>query len=703
MPAPTKPAFKKRAAPDSGSASKKPKFNKSDKPAAAAPANKAAPKKAGKPRAAPREREEEVKKRKLPITRGGGEEDADVSMDEDSPSDDDEEFAAADEDVDMDGDEDDEVDEASPKEPGEEKKKMTKAEKAALHAQQPHRTTLLPSHPLLHDTLLPLWETARRADLSKEERKKAISELWAAAKGRVAEVSRGHKGGRVLQTIVKHGGKEERLGVAMELEPQWKAMMESKYSKFLMSKLIRYCPSIRPLLIPQLAPHLLNLLNHSHAVAPLSDFYDLYASAKERRMLVRGFYPREVKIFDGAKQGVEVKGLEGSLEDIGDGKGRERVLDLVEKTVLDVFNATQKSALTQSIFHRLVLEYITCIYKFLDAETADKKMHELLAAGAESFPEIVHTKDGSAAVRELIVRCNAKDRKQILQPLRKHVEALCKDGDAQLVLFTAFDCVDDTKLMGKAFVTDIVAIAPELAFDKHGRRVLLYLLSPTSTRHNIPSTLSSLLASSMSAKDLGTSKKDPVTRRRELLTQASEGLLAAVAEKGEAMVRDPGAGLVVQEVMLYAQGDKTAAIEALCTPLRAAYADPAPLEANPDPATSHPLDLSHAIRTYKTLLSGGHYDTKTQTLTVPDEKLSAAFSGAVWQAVTSEEAGGEENVVRIAKGNAPFVVVELIEALKKRGDGKEVKRVLGKKGVKEAVEKSVRKGAGLLAEKIGEL
>lgn len=60
----------------------------------------------------------------------------------------------------------------------------------------------------------------------------------------------------------------------------------------------------------------------------------------------------------------------------------------------------------------------------------------------ESLPEIVHTKDGSAAVRELIVRGNAKDRKQILQNLRKHIEALCKDGDAQLVLFTALDCVE---------------------------------------------------------------------------------------------------------------------------------------------------------------------------------------------------------------------------------------------------------------------
>lgn len=86
-------------------------------------------------------------------------------------------------------------------EPAEKRPKLSKAERAALHAAQPHRTALLPSHPLLHGTLLPLWETARRADLGKEERKVAVKELWESVKGRVGEVSRGHKGGRVLQTV----------------------------------------------------------------------------------------------------------------------------------------------------------------------------------------------------------------------------------------------------------------------------------------------------------------------------------------------------------------------------------------------------------------------------------------------------------------------------------------------------------------------
>lgn len=105
-----------------------------------------------------------------------------------------------------------------------------------------------------------------------------------------------------------------------------------------------------------------------------------------------------------------------------------------------------------------------------------------------------------------------------------------------------------------ADVQDIIALVPALASDKNGRRAILYLLTPTSTRHFIPSTLSTLSASAQKARDIGTSKKDPAIRRKELVSYASPGLLEVMAEKGAELVRDPGAGLLVQEVMLYAEG-----------------------------------------------------------------------------------------------------------------------------------------------------
>jgi pumilio family protein 6 len=107
---------------------------------------------------------------------------------------------------------------------------------------------------------------------------------------------------------------------------------------------------------------------------------------------------------------------------------------------------------------------------------------------------------------------------------------------------------------GKADQQDIVELGAELASDVTGRRSLLYPVLPTSTKHYIPSTLSSLSASAEIAREAGTSKKDPATRRKELLDYASPGLLEMIASKGEEMVRDAGAGLVVQEVMLHTIG-----------------------------------------------------------------------------------------------------------------------------------------------------
>jgi len=101
---------------------------------------------------------------------------------------------------------------------------------------------------------------------------------------------------------------------------------------------------------------------------------------------------------------------------------------------------------------------------------------------------------------------------------------------------------------------DVVELGAELASDVTGRRSLLYPILPTSTKHYIPSTLSSLATSAEIAREAGTSKKDPATRRKELLDYASPGLLEMIATKGEEMVRDPGSGLVVQEVMLLTIG-----------------------------------------------------------------------------------------------------------------------------------------------------
>lgn len=95
-------------------------------------------------------------------------------------------------------------------------------------------------------------------------------------------------------------------------------------------------------------------------------------------------------------------------------------------------------------------------------------------------------------------------------------------------------------------------MAGDLALHKTGRRVLLYLLAPRSTRHFIPSTVKDLEATDASAA--ATSKKDKNVRRKELKAAISPDLLKLVEERGEELMRDAGASLLVIEVMLDADG-----------------------------------------------------------------------------------------------------------------------------------------------------
>jgi pumilio family protein 6 len=98
-------------------------------------------------------------------------------------------------------------------------------------------------------------------------------------------------------------------------------------------------PSIRQSLIRQISPDIPQLLFHTHACPVIADFFELYATPKEKRMLVRSFYPKEVIVFESVANSGDAEGkvqdvptLEQVLAGMSEGKGRERILDeLAEK------------------------------------------------------------------------------------------------------------------------------------------------------------------------------------------------------------------------------------------------------------------------------------------------------------------------------------------------------------------------------------
>lgn len=75
------------------------------------------------------------------------------------------------------------------------------------------------------------WASARKKELSKAEREKAVGPLRDAVAGHVQDIVFKHDASRIVQTLVKYGGQRERDAVASELKGRYVELAQSKYSK----------------------------------------------------------------------------------------------------------------------------------------------------------------------------------------------------------------------------------------------------------------------------------------------------------------------------------------------------------------------------------------------------------------------------------------------------------------------------------------
>ncbi|KAG9094548.1 pumilio domain member 6 [Ceratobasidium sp. 370] len=547
-----------------------------------------------------------------------------------------------------------------------------------------------------HSTLLTeakrVWALARKIDVPRAERQKHVTELMGVLRGNVQDIVFKHDASRIVQTLVKYGGQKERDEVAAELKGQYRDLAQNKYGKFLVTKLIRYCSTHRSAILSEFHSHVIRLLLHREASPILADAYDLHASAAERNLLLRDFYGKEVALFDSAA--IQKAGLRGALENAAPER-RKRVLGSVAESLVLIFNNPDKGAVAHAIVHRVLWEYLAelALLEETEKDEAERLRRELFDTCQELLAEMVHTKDGSRAVREFVARGSAKDRKQIIKVLKPHVEKMCADEEAQLVLFTIFDLVDDTKMVGKSLVTDIAALSPNSSRTL-ARRVLLYLLTPRSPRHFTPALLRSITQTDFAQGT--TSKKDVDVRRSELRAVGSPGMLKAVEDNAETLVRDRGGSIFVGEVMLFADGDKTKALDSLLAPISKSYS---PLSADSDPSDptidTHILNLSHASRMYKTLIQGGHFNQQTKTI----ERVDGAPKGV---AGAFMHAASRENLVSMGLGDEAFLVAEIVGRLKEEGDEsglKEIRTWFGK-DVRERLAKEGKKGFSVLLERL---
>ncbi|XP_074601768.1 pumilio and CPL domain-containing protein penguin [Brevipalpus obovatus] len=394
-----------------------------------------------------------------------------------------------------------------------------------------------------------MWEEMRREDCPQSRKNELIGNLTNLIKGKVREIIRAHDTVRVIQCVVGHGKPEHRSVLFNELREDLIPLCKTKYAKHFVLKMLKYGSNEeKEFIIKSFYGRVKEILKHSHASQVLEYAYNDVANASQRSFLLQEYYGREFALFKDNDNTTLAKILASAAEE-----KRKKILDEMKEEIIQLIN---KGSIRHSITHRLIREYFT---------HADKNsLGELISLVRENLVEIVHTKDGSRVACESIWFGAPKDRKMIVKSFRKFVPKIACEEQGHFILLAVFDSVDDTKLIEKVILSELVA--PEnvssLIQDKYAVKVYQYLLSPRDSKFFHKDYVAKL-----SFGDLNPySKKDQGIRWTELRSAASPYLLDMVKDHAGKFLDKPSSSLLLVDILANAsKGNRAEAMKAVAS------------------------------------------------------------------------------------------------------------------------------------------
>ncbi|GLB06037.1 pumilio domain member 6 [Aspergillus tubingensis] len=536
-----------------------------------------------------------------------------------------------------------------------------------------------------------LWEQLRRkSHVPLEERKKLIKELFEIITGRVKDFVFKHDSVRVIQTALKYANMEQRKMIATELKGSYNELAQSRYAKFLVGKLIVHGDAeVRDLIVPEFYGHVKRLIRHPEGSWILDDIYRTVATKEQKANLLREWYGPEFVIFRDDKNGPPDADLSKILEAHPEKRGpiMHYLWELVNQLV-------QKRNSGFTILHDAMLQY------YLNTKPGSSEANEFveLLKGDEEgdlVKNLAFTKSGARVMSLSLAYSNAKDRKLLTRFYRDTIKMMAGDLHGHLVLLTAYEVIDDTKLTSKLVFPELLnqgmdaeARNEELLFqvnDLTARIPILYPFVGDRVKWLLPDGDHELLKEVREIRK-ETSKKDPELRRQELVKAASANVLELIAARADSLLETSFGCQFISEVLFEADGDKSAAL--------AAVAEAAKSRADTK-------DSPFVGRLLKSLVQGGRFNPAEKKVEKVQPPLN--FHGLLYEQI-------QEETMSWATGSNVFVVVALTES-----DDFEKKAELLKtlKKNKKALEKAssetskdgkkgspVSSGAKLLLEKI---
>ncbi|XP_041936534.1 pumilio homolog 3 [Alosa sapidissima] len=389
-----------------------------------------------------------------------------------------------------------------------------------------------------------VWEAVRRKDCDKDKRTKLMKELHGLVQGKIKSIAFAHDSTRVLQCFIQFGSETQRQEVFDELKDHIVELSKSKYARNIVKKFLMYGSKqqVGEVMVA-FKGNVRQMLRHSEASSVVEYAYNDKAILSQRLMLTEELYGNTFQVLKSTVCPTLDKVLESNP-----GK-----LDGIMEEMKQILTPmSQKEAVVKhSLVHKVFLDF------FLHAPA--KQRTEMIESIRESVVYFAHTHDGARVAMHCLWHGTPKDRKVIVKTMKTYIDKFAMGEYAHLALLAAFDCIDDTKLVKQLIISEIISSLTDVISNKHGRKVLLYLLSPRDPAHLLPEIIQLLEKGDGNAH----SKKDTAVRRRELLEAISPTLLTHLTENARTMATDKASCVAVSDILGAALGDLRPAMEAV--------------------------------------------------------------------------------------------------------------------------------------------
>lgn len=385
-----------------------------------------------------------------------------------------------------------------------------------------------------------ILESIRSRKCPATEQITQLEKLHSMLEGKLLAVAYAHDMSRVVETMMKmaHTHKKTDLlkKMIIELTPEALEMSKKKHATHVVRVMIEHSqPSERAAILKAFHGNVLKLLSHKIGNVVLDQLYSK-CKPNEQAELQKELYGGSHKLITNRP----VTGLDVIFEELPTMK-----TSTLANTKEILMGLLEKSVVQSPIVHSVLLDYL--------GHVSPEDSSQMLDEARSHIKALTKSKEGVHVAMMCIWMGNPKARKKVIKELKEGVKGLAIGEHTHMLLLSIFDCVDDTVIVQKAILGELLDgdLAP-LLNSTYGRKVLMYLCSKRN-----PKMFSAPIIATLSAGDKNPhSKKDPDVRASDLQKFAVPFLLDSIAQNTPLWLGNNSNLLILLEALKVGSGDK---------------------------------------------------------------------------------------------------------------------------------------------------